>query len=318
MSGTKGSDPQIFEKAWGLRAAEIKAGAPVRIFHGPGEGTGSWSNVAIEKFEDYYWVYEWASGGPSKITELLKTIVPFLESKGAKGAVLLRRPEKGAPDFPSVILGSCPETLTVQEGRVKSLIRFEKTRHPGLFLDHAPLRRWLGKNAQGRKVLNTFCYTGSLSVAAALGGATEVVNLDLSKPTLKWSEENWVLNDLPREKLKIWADDYFVALPRAVRRGDRFDCVILDPPSFSRGEKGTFSTSKDLEKLHRLAIHALAPGGFLISSINSENVSIEEFDEQVDAAIAESGRRFKKLQAITQADSFPGVKYLKGWIYRSD
>ncbi|MBL7714962.1 MAG: class I SAM-dependent rRNA methyltransferase [Bdellovibrionales bacterium] len=306
---------ESLEAAWKKRKTAIDRQSPVRVFHGDGEGRGALASIAIEKFLDFYWVFEWQGSSKKLSKAQLDEVSEFLKSKEAKGAVHLFRPEKGTPDFPSPLFGKPPESVTVFEGTRKSLIRFENTRHPGLFLDHEPIRNWLQENSKGKRILNTFCYTGSISVAAGLGGASAVVNLDLSKPTLKWSEENWVLNGLAREKLKIVADDYFAALPRFAKRKELFDVIVLDPPSFSRGLKGNFSTSKDLGKLHRLALDVLAPGGVLISSINSENVSVQEFDAQVDPVIAATKRNLKKLFPIAQPGSFPGVKYLKGWVY---
>src|SRR6202041_44691 len=142
-------------------------------------------------------------------------------------------------------------------------------KHPGLFLDHAPLRAWLKENSKGLNVLNTFAYTGSLSVAAGVGGAKKVTTLDLSRPTLEWARENWELNRLAEKNSDFIFGDYFEWIPRLAKKNQLFDCVILDPPSFSRGKKGGFSTTKDLRTLHELALDCVAPEGVLVTSINS-------------------------------------------------
>ena len=170
-------------------------------------------------------------------------------------------------------------------------------------------------------VLNCFAYTGSLSVAAGAGGAKSVTTLDLSKPVVRWAEENWKLNELPAERARFVAGDVFERLPRFARQGERFGCVILDPPSFSRGNKGSFSTARDLPRLHRLALDCLEEGGVLVSSINSANVSRAKYEADVRQAARDSGAELEVLGRIQLAEPFRGPRgvgedYLKGWILR--
>jgi 23S rRNA (cytosine1962-C5)-methyltransferase len=312
--------------AWNRREKEgwLAKLPALRVFHGPGEGTGSFRDLAIERFasEDGvadYWVTYWGAGWKT----LEATCAEFLRSRGARSAVVVERPSTGLAEVSRPLLGEPPATSWVDEGRAKFLIRFEKTRHPGLFLDHEPLRRWLAENAKGWRVLNTFAYTGSLSVAAALGGASYVATLDLSKPSLSWARENWEgngLNPNDSEKGRFLAGDVFEWIPRLKRSGERFECVILDPPSFSRGKKSSFSTAQDLPRLHELALSVLEDEGTLVTSINSANVPWAKFEGAVSAAAKASGRKLKLLRKIDLPETFPARapadRYLKGGIYR--
>ena len=314
-------------RAWGAREksrffAETDA---LRVFHGPGEGTGIFSNLAIDRFGSHYWVTEWESGssGPRNWKAALKDVERFLRGKNAESAVWLKRPEKGLPAEPEVLFGSPPrERFTVKEAGASYRIQLLGARHPGLFLDHAPLRQWLRARCAGMNVLNTFAYTGSLSVAAGLGGATEVVTLDLSRPSVQWAEENWKANALPDSSGRFIAGDVFEWLPRLKREGKRFDCVILDPPSFSRGKKGNFSTDRDLGKLHQLAMALLQPEGFLVSSINSAKIPFQRFETEIHEAARSAGFLFQILARMDLPESFPTAlgdkegRYLKGLILR--
>jgi 23S rRNA (cytosine1962-C5)-methyltransferase len=178
------------------------------------------------------------------------------------------------------------------------------------------------ERARGWKVLNTFAYTGSLSVAAGLGGAEHVTTLDLSKPTVRWAQDNWELNGLAADRGRFISGDVFEWLPRLGREGRLFDAIILDPPSFSRGNKGSFSTSKDLTMLHRLAMELLAERGTLITSINSANVSWAQYEKDVLSAARELGHEYEVLSRIDLPETFPTplsqpqARYLKGWILR--
>lgn len=154
------------------------------------------------------------------------------------------------------------------------------------------------------------------------GGAAHVTSLDLAKPALQWAEENWKLNQLDASRARWIAGDVFEWLPRFKREGQKFDCVILDPPSFSRGKKGNFSTSKDLARLHELAMDLLAPQGVLVTSINSAQVPVSKYQADVLAAARNQRMSFEVLSRIDLPETFPTVfgsdedRYLKGWILR--
>jgi 23S rRNA (cytosine1962-C5)-methyltransferase len=318
------------ESAWEMRKrlGLFSTTEALRVFHGPGEGDGNMQNFAIDKFGDHYWVTQWENATPSgsfltrdQFTPIRSRIVEFLCTKKAKSVVALIRPEKGIPYEPFIWFGTPPEDrFKVQEEGMWFWIQLQKARHPGLFLDHLPLRRWLRQTSHGKKVLNTFAYTGSLSVAAGLGGADSVMTLDLSKPSIDWAVENLRLNSLQESRHRAIAGDVFEWLPRLKREKQIFDCIILDPPSFSHGKKQNFSTARDLEKLHSLAMELLGPTGILITSINSANVSWKKYESDLLSAAKKQKLTFNILKQIDLPDSFPTRlgrphdRYLKGWV----
>jgi 23S rRNA G2069 N7-methylase RlmK/C1962 C5-methylase RlmI len=333
-----------FEAAWQwrLKLGLFKQSDALRVFHGPGEGLGDSQYFAIDKFTgksgdktgDHYWVTQWenakslsgsrAAPSGAKFDLIRDRIVAFLRTKNATSIVALSRPEKGIPAEPTVWFGKPPEgRFRVHEGEMRFWIQLQKARHPGLFLDHFPLRKWLRENSSGKKVLNTFAYTGSLSVAAGLGGAASVTTLDLSKPSVDWAVDNFNLNELKNINHRALVGDVFEWLPRLKREKQTFDCIILDPPSFSHGKKQNFSTAKDLEKLHSLAIELLVQGGVLITSINSANISWKKYESDLLAAAQRHKVVFQVLKQIDLPESFPtrlGAsqdRYLKGWILKS-
>jgi 23S rRNA (cytosine1962-C5)-methyltransferase len=294
----------------------------LRIFHGPGEGIQASESFAVDRFKDHYWVTLWESS--KRLLTLQKNSVEFLRSKGATSVVAMIRPQAGLPAEPIIWYGAPPQDrFVVNEGSLRFWIQLQKCRHPGLFLDHYPLRTWLLKNTRGLRVLNTFAYTGSLSVAAAVGGAEKVTSLDLSKPSLEWATANIQLNGIHSENHRAISGDVFEWLPRLRREKQHYDCIILDPPSFSRGKKKNFSTARDLTSLHQLAMELLAPQGVLITSINSENVNLKKYESDVLAAAETVGTQFQVLRQIDLPETFPTrlghgqSRYLKGWILRA-
>ena len=319
------------EAAWKTRAAILASNVgAVRVFHGPTEGVGDpeLSRVAIELFSGengaaYAWIFTWEVSGRLKLEpDTSGTIEKFLRGKGVIGAVLLERPEKSAPEDAAVFFGDLPEYLDVAEFGLTYRIRFVGTKHPGLFLDHAPLREWLILNLGPRRLLNTFSYTGSLSVAGKKGGASRVVTLDLSRPTIQWARENWELNfgkadPGPTAETDFIYGDVFEWFPKLEKRGDRFDAIILDPPSFSRSEKKIFSTAKDLVELHATAFQLLERGGLLVTSINSAAVSAEKFRSEIERAAKAEKRKLTELASLGAPSlTFPSATYLKGWVFR--
>lgn len=318
---------ELLAAAWKKRETEFPKLCAVRMFHGPSEGGRDFdlSRVAIEVFrgeagDSYAWVFIWDQDDRRTVSEsTIADLTRFLLSVDVRGAVILERPEKGAPADARVLFGALPDFLDVMEETDRFRIRFEKTKHPGLFLDHLPLRQWLRKSGgvSGKAVLNTFAYTGSLSVAAKRGGASKVLTLDLSRPTVAWAKENWELNFPGGETGDFIFGDVFEWLPKLAKRGDRFDVVILDPPSFSRSPKKVFSTARDLPALHQAALRLLNRGGLLITSINSAAISHAQYRADIELAAADEGRKLVELLPLGAPQiSFPGADYLKGWIFR--
>jgi 23S rRNA (cytosine1962-C5)-methyltransferase len=142
----------------------------------------------------------------------------------------------------------------------------------GLFLDQRANRERL-RAMDLKRVLNLFCFTCSFSVCAAAAGACST-NIDLSKQTLTRGRRNFEVNGFDLSGHRFLADDVFDVLPRLARRGERYDVVILDPPTFSRGRRGrVFRAADDLPRLARLAADCLAPGGWLLLSTNCSTIS---------------------------------------------
>jgi 23S rRNA G2069 N7-methylase RlmK/C1962 C5-methylase RlmI len=313
------------DRSWKLREqlgvfSETEA---VRVFHGPGEGGGALSCAAVDKFGDHFWITQWEPKKNKSVldTEMKQALIDFYRSKGALSLVSLLRPNHGhSPAEPEVWFGAPPEVFWVRERDLRFQVRFQKTRHPGLFLDHTDLRIWLQNHVAGLRVLNTFAYTGSLSVAANRGRAKKVFTLDLSGSSLSWAKENLRENGFGEDINEIIAGDVFQWLPRLKKEGKKMDCIILDPPSFARTKTGHFSTTKDLVKLHSLALDVLEEGGFLVTSINSANVSWQDYERDLVEAAKLKNSRLLVLKLLYLPETFPtplgqeATRYLKGWI----
>ncbi len=162
---------------------------------------------------------------------------------------------------------SLPLDAVIEEAGIKFGVDFAAGYSSGFFIDQRANRAYV-RRLGAKRLLNTFAYTCSFSIAAAFGGAG-TLNLDLSKKSLDRGRENFALNGLAGSGHQFLADDVLDLLPRLGRRGEQFDCIILDPPTFSRGNKGRrFQVERDFEALLATALEIAAPRARILLSTN--------------------------------------------------
>ncbi len=191
---------------------------------------------------------------------------------------------------PQPVYGPDLGELVAHEDGLAYLIRPGEGLSVGLFPDMREGRGRVRAWAAGRTVLNTFAYTCGFGVAALAGGATRVLNLDLSKSALAWGQENCRANGWAADPHDFVFGDVFDWLARLAKRGERFDLVILDPPGFSRTKSGKFSAAQDYGDLVALAARVLAPGGRLLACCNVAEIPWRSFRERVLAGLTAAGR----------------------------
>jgi 23S rRNA (cytosine1962-C5)-methyltransferase len=170
---------------------------------------------------------------------------------------------------PQLVFGDAGENLqsTATEHFLKYGVDFAGGYSVGLFVDQRENRRYV-RQKKPKRFLNCFAYTCSFSVAAASVGA-QTVNVDLSKRSLARGRENFALNSLPTSEHKFIADDVLTVLPRLARKGEKFDMIILDPPTFSRSHRGkVFHVDKDYEQLLLMALELAARDCAILLSTN--------------------------------------------------
>jgi 23S rRNA (cytosine1962-C5)-methyltransferase len=186
----------------------------------------------------------------------------------------IRERQKGNQQYKPLNTSST-EYFTINETPFKFWVNLERYLDTGLFLDHRPLRQHLYQNSKDKNVLNLFCYTGSLSVAAAKAGGT-VLSMDMSKTYLDWAEENFVLNGLTPADHRFIQADVLKGLKVLEEKNETFDLIVLDPPSFSNSKR--MEEDLDIERDHPILIRdcmrLLAPGGTLFFSTNKRRFEL--------------------------------------------
>jgi 23S rRNA (cytosine1962-C5)-methyltransferase len=217
--------------------------------------------------------------------------------------------ERGAP----VLLrgdASLPVETEVQESGVNFGLDFAAGYSAGLFIDQRANRAHV-RSFKPKRLLNTFAYTCSFSVVAAISGA-ETVSVDLSRRSLTRGEDNFKRNGLdPMQGHRFIADDVLAVLPRLARRGDKFDAIILDPPTFSRNQEGAaFQVQKDFDHLVTLALDVAARGASLLLSVNHSAMRVADLERSARSALKIAGRsgRFRPGAQLPDFPSGHGAK----------
>ncbi|KDD66768.1 methyltransferase [Pseudomonas mandelii PD30] len=162
------------------------------------------------------------------------------------------------------LLGDAIDEMTITEGGLHYRVDLGRKQNTGLFLDMRYGRDWVRANAQGKRVLNLFAYTCGFSVAAIEGGATHVVNLDMSSPALSRGRDNHRLNGHDLSKVTFLGHDLFKSWGKVIGKGP-YDLVIIDPPSF---QKGSFLLTKDYQRVLRRLPELLSPQGTVLACMN--------------------------------------------------
>lgn len=200
---------------------------------------------------------------------------------------------------------SAKEAMTIHELGLPYLVKLGDGLSTGIFLDQRENRRRVRELARGARVLNLFAYTGAFTVAAVAGGARGSTTVDVSPGSIAWARHNLsaIGADLTRHTL-IEAD----AIPwlkSSVARGERFDLIVLDPPSFATTKKTRFSAASDYRALAALALSALAPGGKLLACTNHRGIARAKFRRFLHEAAREAAREVGQMKDLPDPVDFP-------------
>jgi 23S rRNA (cytosine1962-C5)-methyltransferase len=272
--------------AWRTAAGCLGPEATFRLVHGAGDALPGLS-------VDLYGAFGVASALTPGLVPLATALATRLVTRGLAQGVVVKHRRRGAAarqdDVVVEIAGAAPpERLIVREGPWRFEVHLTAGVNVGLFGDMRAERQRLSGLAAARRVLNLFAYTGTLSVAAATGGAVQVTSVDLSEGVLAWARDNAALNDVAAERHRTVAADArrFVASAAAV--GDLYDLVLIDPPSFSTARDAEFAIDRDYAGLITEACRLVVPAGLLWLASNTRGFSLVG---AAQAGTAAAGRR---------------------------
>jgi 23S rRNA (cytosine1962-C5)-methyltransferase len=200
------------------------------------------------------------------------------------------------------------------ENRINYAIDWITGQKTGFFIDQRENRKLLGKYAYGKKILNTFCYSGGFSLSALISGAKEVHSLDSSKKAIELTEQNIALNTFVGKHKSIVAD----AMEYMKNLDNSYDVIVLDPPAFAKHRDKRHQAIQGYKRLNEMAMKAIKPGGIIFTFSCSQVVDKQMFNNTIIAASITSGRNIRILEQLHQpADHpisafHPEGEYLKG------
>ena len=260
-----------------------------RLFNQEGDSFGG---LTVDLYGDYAafsWYNSYVYQIRKVISEAFRQVFP--EVLGAYEKIRF----KGLDYESAHVYGQeAPDFFTVLENGVLYQVFMNDGLMTGIFLDQHEVRGSLVDGlAMGKSLLNMFSYTAAFSVAAAMGGASQTTSVDLAKRSRELSQAHFQANGINIDDHRFIVMDVFEYFKYAKRKDLTYDVIVLDPPSFARNKKQTFSVAKDYHKLISQSLEILNPGGIIIASTNAANVSRQKFTEQIDKGFA--GRSYQIL-----------------------
>ena len=260
-----------------------------RLFNQEGDGFGG---LTVDLYGDYV-VFSWYNSYVYQIRKVISEAFRqvFPEVLGTYEKIRF----KGLDYESAHVYGQeAPDFFTVLENGVLYQVFMNDGLMTGIFLDQHEVRGSLVDGlAMGKSLLNMFSYTAAFSVAAVMGGASQTTSVDLAKRSRELSQAHFQANGISTDDHRFIVMDVFEYFRYAKRKGLTYDVIVLDPPSFARNKKQTFSVVQDYHKLISQSLEILNPGGIIIASTNAANVSRQKFIEQIDKGFA--GRSYQIL-----------------------
>ncbi len=280
------------DAAWQRRAPLHTSAATTayRLINRAGDG---FPDLAVDRYGPVLVAHVYSRG--VKVSPPRAVLQTLADRVGAEAVYLKYRPVQGnvlddrarrslTPAEP--LIGRAIERVEVIENGARLIVRPAEGLNAGLFLDMREAREFVRDIAAGKTVLNCFAYTCAFGVAALQGDAARVLNLDISRHTLDWGRENVELNGLATVPTDFVKGDVFDWLQRFGRRRQKFDVVILDPPSYSTTHETRFAVEQDMARLVALAAPVVQPGGTLIACTNYEQLPQRGFVSRVRAGLS--------------------------------
>lgn len=301
------------QAAWQLRQNLLNSSETnaFRLIHGEGDGI---PGLIIDFYNNNFVIQAHSSGiyfNIRKIADAIKECFPnFCETIYCKSAQTL--PNTGT-DFH--LFGTNNETIA-KENNIQFHVNWVEGQKTGFFLDQRENRKLLQRYSHGKKVLNTFCYTGGFSIYAMQAGASLVTSVDISEKAVKLAAQNMDLNFTNSNHQAI-ASDVFEFLKE---NKNKYEVIVLDPPAFAKNIKSKHTATQAYKRLNIAGLKTISKGGFLFTFSCSQVIDDVLFYNTIAAAAIEAGRKVRVLHKLSQGPDHPvnmfhpEGSYLKGLV----
>ena len=270
-----------------------------RLFHGRGHRWPGLEHINIDWYRPLALITLYAE---EEIQQLRGLAALLVEQVGALQVVVQYRCRAGAPF--ECLHGDMPQQMVIHEHQLAYQLHLNRSQNTGLFLDMANGRRWVQEHAKGRNVLNLFAYTCGFSVAAIAGGATKVVNIDMSKGALSHGRENHRLNGQDVSRVIFEGVNLFKSWGRVKKFGP-YDLLVCDPPTF---QKGSVDIRRDYAKILRRLPEYMNPGANLLLCLNAPDLGEDFLLDQV----AEHAPQCRFVERVANPEVFAEAQQGRG------
>lgn len=269
-----------------------------RLFNGFSEGD---PDLVIDLYASTLVFHNYADD-PERGRQSVEQAADFLQGQFPwlrAGIVKTRSGKTQAERRGQLLFGGTPDRR-IREHEVWYAVDLTMNRDASFYLDTRNLRQWLIETMNGKTVLNTFAYTGSLGVAATAGGAGRVVQLDLNHRFLNLARESYTLNGFSVHEGDFIAVDFFPAVSRLKRAGETFDCVLVDPPFFSATSRGRVDQQNESARLINKVRPLIRHGGILVAVNNALFVSGREYMKILEDLCKDGYLNIRELIPVPQ------------------
>lgn len=250
-----------------------------RLFHGRGHAYSGYEHISIDWLLPVILITLYKEVEKSELQLFAEQLFECVDD--CQSVQVQYRFEKQAPF--ELLIGDDIRQIIVEENNLKYQITLGRSQNTGLFLDMKNGRQWVQQHSTDAKVLNLFSYTCAFSVAALAGGAKQVFNIDMSRPSLTTGRENHRLNNQDTSKVKFESIDIFKSFGRIKKHGP-YDLLICDPPSF---QKGSVDIRRDYKKIIRRVPEFMNTGSLLMLCLNSPDLDTGFLKQTVEDECAD-------------------------------
>jgi 23S rRNA (cytosine1962-C5)-methyltransferase len=290
-----------------------------RMIHAESDGL---PGLIVDRYHDTL-VLQILSAGMERWRDEIVAILSKMEGVACiyeRSDVTVRALE-GLPERTGILFGDTGKpTRLIKENGLRFIVDIQNGQKTGFYLDQRENRAFVRQIAQGKSVLNCFCYTGGFSVYALSGGAESVLSIDSSEEAIQLAQENTLLNLGTLDHSEWLVGDVFQELRTLRDRGRQFDRVILDPPKFAPTASQAQKAARGYKDINLLGFKLLKPGGILVTFSCSGGIDASFFQKIVADAALDAGVEAKIVCRLEQAPdhptllAFPEGTYLKGLV----
>lgn len=276
--------------------------------------------LIVDKYGDHLVLQTLTLGMDQRKAELVSLLAELLKPR----AIIERndapiRKHEGLSPTRGVLHGECDGRVTVEFGGLKFDLNLLEGHKTGFYLDQAANYARVAAHAAGKRVLDAFSYMGAFSLLCANAGAPRVLGIEIDAENVAAAQANAAANGLA-DRVEFRAQNAFDFLSAAVKAGETYDLIILDPPSFTRTRANVGEAARGYKEIHVRALKMLGPGGLLATFCCSHHVTREMFEQLIAEAAADTRRDVRLLERLSQAPdhpilpTVPETEYLKGAI----